>query len=87
MRIVSPGKDLILAMIETLNLRLWGVPSICLIPIVIPFVETFVGQVVRVNWSLLDERPNEGDEEVEDEEQDVHEQVLVGGSQTVKREV
>ena len=43
--------------------------------------------MVRVNWSLLDERPNEGDEEVEDEEQDVHEQVLVGGSQTVKREV
>ena len=43
--------------------------------------------MVRVDWSLLDERPNEGDEEVEEEEQDVHEKVLVGGCQTVEREV
>ena len=86
-RVVSPGKDLVFAMFEGVNLPVGVVPSIGLIPIVIPLVDTFVGQVVRANRSLLDERPKEGDQEVEEEEKHVHEQVFVGGHQTVKREV
>lgn len=86
-RVISPGKDLVFATLEGFNILGGVVPCICLFPIVIPFVDTFVGQVVRVNRSLLDERPKEGDQEVEEEEKYVHEQVLVGGRQTVKREV
>ena len=85
--VVSPGKNLFFAVFEGVNLRFGCVPSICLIPLVIPVVEAFVGQVVRVNRSLLDERPQEGDQEVEKEEKYVHKQVFVGGSQTIKREV
>ena len=86
-RTFSPGKDLVFAMVESLNLPVGAVPRICLIPIVIPLVGRFVGQVVRVNRSLLDERPNEGDQEVEEEEKYVHEQMFVGGRQSIKREV
>ena len=86
-RVVSPGKDVFFAMSENVNLPGGVVPSICIIPLVVPIIETFVGQVVRVNRSLLDESPNERDQEVEEEEKYVHEQVLVGGCQSIKREV
>ena len=42
-RVVSPGKDLVFAMFEGVKLPVGVVPSIGLAPIVIPFVETFVG--------------------------------------------
>ena len=85
--VVSPGKDIFLAIIEGVNLPVGVVPCIWLVPIVIPFVGRLVGQVVCVNRSFLDERPKEGDQEVEEEEKYVHEQVLVGGRQSIKREV
>ncbi len=52
-------------MLESVNLPSVIVPSICLLPIVISLVDTLVGQVVRINRSLLDERSEEGDHEVE----------------------
>ena len=78
--VIAPGKHRLFAMLESDILPLLGGPSICLLPIVISLVKTLVSQVVRVNRSLLDKRPDVGDQEVEKEEQDVHEQVFVGGS-------